>query len=77
MIQRTLPRIFNATSDWQSFDVALKKNQEIWAENQYTTERLLVLLLILQKTWSQSKKITSKNPKTKHSLKKNLTKMSN
>ena len=31
-------RIFNATGDWQSFDVALKKNQEIWTENQYPTQ---------------------------------------
>ena len=31
-------RIFNATSDWQAFDVALKKNQEIWTEIQYPTE---------------------------------------
>ena len=29
VIQGTVHRIFNATSDWQSFDVALKKNQEI------------------------------------------------
>ena len=28
-------RIFKATADWQSFDVALTKNQEIWTENQY------------------------------------------
>ena len=38
VIQGTVHRIFNATSDWQSFDVALKKNQEIWTENQYPTE---------------------------------------
>ena len=37
-IQGTVHRIFNATSDWQSFDVALKKNQEIWTQNQYPTE---------------------------------------
>ena len=29
VIPGTVHRIFNATSDWQSFDVALKKNQEI------------------------------------------------
>ena len=38
VIQGTVHRNFNATSDWQSFDVALKKNQEIWNENQYPTE---------------------------------------
>ena len=38
MIQGTVHRIFNAASDWQSFDVVLKKNQDIWTENQYPTE---------------------------------------
>ena len=38
MIQGTVHRIFSATSDWQSFDVALKKNQEIWTKNQYPKE---------------------------------------
>ena len=38
MIQGTVHRIFNATNDWQPFDVSLKKNQEIWTENQYPTE---------------------------------------
>ena len=37
VIQGTVYRIFNATSDWQPFDVALKKYQEIWTENQYPT----------------------------------------
>ena len=31
-------RIFNATSDWQSFYVVLKQNEEIWTQNQYPTE---------------------------------------
>ena len=34
LIQETVHRIFNVTNDWQSFDVALKKHQEIWTENQ-------------------------------------------
>ena len=38
VVQGTVHRIFNATSDWQAFDVALKKNQMIWTENQYPTE---------------------------------------
>ena len=33
VIQGTVHRIFNATSDWKSFDVALKKNQEIWTKS--------------------------------------------
>ena len=37
VIQGTVHRIFNATSDWQSFDVAFKKNQDIWTENQHPT----------------------------------------
>ena len=32
VIQGTVHMIFNATSDWQSIDVAHKKNQEIWTE---------------------------------------------
>ena len=35
VIHGTVHRIFNETSDWQSFNVALKKNQAIWTENQY------------------------------------------
>ena len=38
VIQGTVHKIFNATSDWQSFDAAFKQNQEIWTENQYPTE---------------------------------------
>ena len=38
VIQVTVHRIFNATSDWECFDVALKKNRKIWTENQYQTE---------------------------------------
>ena len=35
VVQGTVHRIFNATSDWQSYDVALRKNQVIWTENQF------------------------------------------
>ena len=38
MIQETVHRILNATSEWQSFDVALNKNQEIWTDKQNPTE---------------------------------------
>ena len=37
VVQGTMHRMFNATSDGQSFDVALKKNQEIRTQNQYAT----------------------------------------
>ena len=38
VIQGTVHKIFNATNDWQSFDVALMKNQEMGTENQYPKE---------------------------------------
>ena len=38
VIQGTAHRIFNATSDCQSFDAVLKKNREIRTEKQYPTE---------------------------------------
>ena len=37
-IQGTVHRIFIATSDWKSFNVAPEKYQEIWNENQYPIE---------------------------------------
>ena len=45
VIQGTVNKIFNAISDWQSFVVALKKNQEIWTENQYQRSGPPVLLM--------------------------------
>ena len=36
--QKTVHRNFKAISDWQSFDVAPMKNQEILSENQYPIE---------------------------------------
>ena len=36
--QGTVKNSFNASFSWQSFDVVLKKNQDIWTENQYPTE---------------------------------------
>ena len=35
VIQKTVHTILNATSDWQIFDVDLRKNQEIYTESQY------------------------------------------
>ena len=38
MIIGTVHSIFTANNDWQYFDVVLKKNKEIWTENQYQVE---------------------------------------
>ena len=38
MFQGTVHRIFNATSHYQFFFVAHRKNQETWTENQYPNE---------------------------------------
>ena len=65
VIQGTVHRIFNATSDWQSFDVALKKNQEIWTENQYPKEwSSSIIHETLDKT-VMKEKVTTKPPQNK------------
>ena len=57
-------------SDWQSFDVALKKNQEIWNENQYPTEwSSSVVNETLDKIVTKEK-VTAKPPQKEHYLKK-------
>ena len=38
MIQESVHSSFNATFDWQSFDVALRKTQKNWSKNQFSTE---------------------------------------
>ena len=38
VIQESVHGSFNATFDWQSFDVALRKTQKIWSKNQFSTE---------------------------------------
>ena len=58
MIQETVRRIFNTTSDWQSFDVAHKKNQEIWTQNQYPTE---CSSSVVNETFLKTVKSLSKN----------------
>ena len=35
MIQGTVHRVFNATSNWLAFDQALEKNKTCWTKNQY------------------------------------------
>ena len=62
--------IFNATSDWQSFNVALKKNQEIWTENQYPTEWFSSIVNeTLDKIFTKEK-VTEKPPQSEHQLEK-------
>ena len=34
MIQGTVHRVFNATSNWLAFDQALEKNKTCWSKNQ-------------------------------------------
>ena len=70
MIQGTVHRIFNATSDWQSFDVPLKKNQEIWTENQYPTEWSSSIVNETLDKIIAKEKITAKPPQNEHHLKK-------
>ena len=75
MIQGTVHRVFNATSGWQSFDVALKKNRKIWTQNQYPTEWSSS---IANKTFDKivtigkSYKIPPPHPKKKNNFSKQL-----
>ena len=70
VIQGTVHRIFNATSDWQSFEVALKKNQDIWTENQYPTEWSSSIVNGTLDKIVTKKKVTAKPPQNEHNLKK-------
>ena len=70
VIQGTLHRIFNATSDWRSFDVALKKNQEIWIENNYPTEWSSSIVNETLDKIVTKKKVTAKPPQNEQHLKK-------
>ena len=70
MIQGTVHMIFYATSDWQSFDVALKKNQEIWTEIQYPTEWSSSIVDETLDKIVTKEKVTAKPPQNEHHLKK-------
>ena len=70
MIQGTVHRIFNATSDWQSFHVALKKNKEIWTEHQYPTEWSSSMVNETLDKIVTKEKVTAKPPQNEHHLKK-------
>ena len=71
VIQGTVHRIFNATSDCQSFDVALEKNQEIWTENQYPTEWSSSIVNETLDKIVTKEKVTAKPPQNEHHRKKN------
>ena len=62
VIQGTVHRIFNATSDWQSFDVVLKKNLKILTENQYPTEWSSSIFNEKLDKILEKKKVTAKTP---------------
>ena len=63
MIHGKLNKISNATSGWQSFDVAPQKTQEVWTENQYRTEwSSSIVNETLDKTVT-NEKVTAKPPK--------------
>ena len=70
VIQGTVHRIVNATSDWQSFDVALKKNQEIWTENQYPTEWSSSIVDETLDKIVTKEKVTAKPPQNEQHFKK-------
>ena len=70
VIQGTVHRIFNVISDWQSFDAALKKNQEIWTEKQYPTEWSSSIVNETLDKIIKGEKVTAKSPQNEHYLKK-------
>ena len=70
VIQGTVHVIFNATSDWQSIDVALKKNQEIWTENQYPTEWSSSIVKETLDKIVKKEKVTAKPPQNEQHPKK-------
>ena len=70
MIQGTVHRISTATSHWQSFDVAIKKNQEIWTENQYPNQYLWSSSISVAVQRSRRKRSQQNHPKMNNILKK-------
>ena len=66
VIQGNVHTIFNATSDWRSFDVALKKNQEIWTEKQYPTEWSSSIVNETLDKIVTKEKVTAKPPQNEH-----------
>ena len=73
VIQGTVHRTFIATSDWQSFDVALKENQETWTdwtENQYPMEWSSSIVNETLDKIVTKEKVTAKPPQNEQHLKK-------
>ena len=70
VIQVTVHRISNATSDWQSFDVALEKNQDVWTENQYPTEWSSSIVNETLDKIVTKEMVTAKPPQNEQHLKK-------
>ena len=62
---------FNGTSDCQSFDTALRKNHEIWSENQYPTEWSSNIVNETLDKVVTMEKVTAKPPKM-NNITKNL-----
>ena len=61
---------FNATSDCQSLDKALRKNHEIWSENQYPTEWSSTIVNETLDKIITREKVTAKPPKMNNISKK-------
>ena len=70
VLQGTKHRIFNATSDCQSCDVFLKKNQEILTENHYPTEWSSSIVNDTLDKIVTEENFTAKPPKNEQHLKK-------
>ena len=74
VIQGSVHTVFNATSNWQPFAVPLKKNQEIWTENQYPTGLSSSIVNTTLDKIVTREKVTANPPQNDQHLKKVLTK---
>ena len=64
VIQRTVHRVFNGTSNWLSFDQALEENKTCWTKNQYPEEwSLKIVNQTLEKIISGGKDQVRTTPK--------------
>ena len=70
VIGATVHSIFNAISEWQSFDVSRKKNQKIWKKNQYPTEWSSSIVNKTSDKLFKKEKFSTKSPQKEQSLKK-------
>ena len=75
MIQGTVHRVFNATSNWLAFDQALEKNKSCWTKNQYPEEwSSKIVNQTLEKIISGGKDQLRTTPKEHQKSKTNLRK---